>query len=170
MSSSLDNHGQNHLEAASLYALRTLPLNEIPAFEAHLAACSECRSEVQSLRSIVECFVDWPTDVLRPPQSLWDKLARRIAKETGDKPLLTPPPPATKSEWEEAAPGIFVKLLAANFEMSLVSMLVRLAPNTDYPPHVHAGIEELHLLHGELMVNDLKLGHFDSRQNSLRSK
>src|SRR5258708_6861274 len=38
-----------------------------------------------------------------------------------------------------------------------VSMLVRLAPGTDYPPHCHAGVEELHLLHGELMIGDKKL-------------
>jgi anti-sigma factor ChrR (cupin superfamily) len=36
-------------------------------------------------------------------------------------------------------------------------MLVRLAPNTEYPPHTHAGVEELHLLDGELWINDRKL-------------
>jgi anti-sigma factor ChrR (cupin superfamily) len=36
-------------------------------------------------------------------------------------------------------------------------MLVRLAPGTDYPRHRHAGVEELHLLHGELMIDDKKL-------------
>jgi anti-sigma factor ChrR (cupin superfamily) len=36
-------------------------------------------------------------------------------------------------------------------------MLVRLAPGTDYPRHRHAGVEELHLLHGELMIGDKKL-------------
>ena len=37
-----------------------------------------------------------------------------------------------------------------------VRMLVRLARGTDYPPHRHAGVEELHLLHGELMIDDRK--------------
>ena len=36
-------------------------------------------------------------------------------------------------------------------------MLVRLGPGVDYPPHRHAGVEELHLLHGELVVDDKKL-------------
>jgi anti-sigma factor ChrR (cupin superfamily) len=36
-------------------------------------------------------------------------------------------------------------------------MLVRLAPGADYPPHRHGGVEELHLLHGELMIGDRKL-------------
>jgi anti-sigma factor ChrR (cupin superfamily) len=38
-----------------------------------------------------------------------------------------------------------------------VSMLVRLAPGTDYPPHTHAGVEELHLLQGELLIDTRKL-------------
>jgi anti-sigma factor ChrR (cupin superfamily) len=36
-------------------------------------------------------------------------------------------------------------------------MLVRLAPGAEYPPHRHAGVEELHLLHGELMIDANKL-------------
>jgi anti-sigma factor ChrR (cupin superfamily) len=35
-----------------------------------------------------------------------------------------------------------------------VSMLVRLDPGTDYPGHRHAGVEELHLLHGILKVDE----------------
>jgi len=38
-----------------------------------------------------------------------------------------------------------------------VSMLVRLAPGGEYPPHTHAGTEELHLLDGELWIDDRKL-------------
>jgi anti-sigma factor ChrR (cupin superfamily) len=36
-------------------------------------------------------------------------------------------------------------------------MLVRLAPGGEYPPHTHAGLEELHLLEGELWIDDRKL-------------
>jgi anti-sigma factor ChrR (cupin superfamily) len=36
-------------------------------------------------------------------------------------------------------------------------MLVRLAPNTAYPPHRHAGVEELYLLEGELWIENQKL-------------
>jgi anti-sigma factor ChrR (cupin superfamily) len=36
-------------------------------------------------------------------------------------------------------------------------MLVRLAPNTSYPPHRHAGFEELYLLEGELWIENRKL-------------
>jgi anti-sigma factor ChrR (cupin superfamily) len=89
--------------------------------------------------------------------SLWGPLAQRIAEETGKEPVLPPLQLPAKSEWEEVATGIFCKLLATDTEKNCVSMLVRLAPGTDYPPHRHAGVEELHLLHGELMVDDKKL-------------
>ena len=91
------------------------------------------------------------------PESLWDRLAQRISKETGAEPLPAPPHQAVEPEWEEAASGIFVKLLATNHERHRVSMLVQLEPDTEYPPHRHAGIEELYLLQGQLMVDDRKL-------------
>jgi hypothetical protein len=34
---------------------------------------------------------------------------------------------------------------------------IRLAPGVDYPPHTHAEVEELHLLGGELWIDDRKL-------------
>jgi anti-sigma factor ChrR (cupin superfamily) len=55
------------------------------------------------------------------------------------------------------APGISCKLLATDTERGRVSMLVRLAPGTEYPPHRHAGTEELHMLHGDLIVGDRTL-------------
>ena len=69
-------------------------------------------------------------------------------------------PPArrwSEPEWEQVAPGIECKLLATDAEKQRVSMLVRLAPGANYPSHTHAGIEELHLLDGELWIDDRKL-------------
>ena len=36
-------------------------------------------------------------------------------------------------------------------------MLVRLAPGATYPAHTHAGAEELHLLDGELWIDEREL-------------
>ena len=139
------------------YALHILPANEVPAVKTHLAACSECRQELETLRPIIKSFAFWPTDVLRPSPSLWERLARRVAEETGGEPVLPAARQWSEPEWEDVAPGISCKLLATDNERDRVSMLVRLAPGVDYPPHSHAGVEELHLLNGELWVNDRKL-------------
>ena len=96
-------------------------------------------------------------DVLCPSDALRERLAQRIAQDTRGKPELPPPPAWVEPEWEEVAPGISCKLLASDPDGHRVSMLVRLAPGTDYPPHSHAGVEELHLLDGELMIDERKL-------------
>ena len=144
-------------ELVALHALRALDCDESRALQAHIATCSECRQELESLRTVVESFASWPTDLLRPAESLWDRLAHRIADESGSEPLAHTTPDRLEPQWEEAAPGITYKLLATDTERDRVSMLVRLAPGTDYPPHVHAGSEELHLLAGELYIDDRKL-------------
>jgi anti-sigma factor ChrR (cupin superfamily) len=101
--------------------------------------------------------VGWPTDVLRPAESLWGRVAERIAGDTATRPFAPSLEAAVKPAWEEAAPGIHVQILARNAENDSVTMLVRLDPGTDYPGHIHAGTEELHLLHGVLKVDDRTL-------------
>jgi anti-sigma factor ChrR (cupin superfamily) len=157
MSSSAASSHREHAESVVFYALRALPASEVAAVEAQMAACPDCRREIETLRPVVSAFVAWPTDVLRPSTSLWDRLARRIAADTGQEPLVPEPPRQPEPEWEEPAPGIFVKLLATDTEQDRVSMLVRLTPGAAYPPHVHADVEELYLLDGELMIDEKKL-------------
>jgi hypothetical protein len=92
---------------------------------------------------------------LPPLARLWSQIEQRI----GFPGEAGPPPPWIWAEpdWKHVAPNISCKLLANDLEHHRVSMLVRLAPGGDYPPHRHAGLEELHLLHGELWIDDRKL-------------
>jgi DNA-directed RNA polymerase specialized sigma24 family protein len=96
-------------------------------------------------------------DVLSPTSFLWGAIAKRIVAESGLIPVFTAPQVWEEPEWRQVAPGIECKLLATDDQRERVSMLVRLAPGTDYPPHTHAGVEELHLLHGELWIDGRKL-------------
>jgi hypothetical protein len=164
MNSAPGEHGREHSELLHLYAVRALPASEVRFLEAHLATCADCQEEMETLRPIVESFVSWPTDVLRPSASLWDRLTQRIAAETGEQPVLPAPERWTEAEWKDVAPGISCKLLATDTEKNRVSMLVRLAPGTDYPPHRHAGVEELYMLDGELNVDDEKFYPGDYRR------
>jgi anti-sigma factor ChrR (cupin superfamily) len=95
--------------------------------------------------------------VLRPTTSLQIRLADRIAKESGTQPVIPPAPQWSEPEWAQVAPGIECKLLATDTERRRISMLVRLAPGAIYPPHIHGGVEELHLLDGELWIDERKL-------------
>src|SRR5262245_6818151 len=118
----------NRCEKAELvcaYALQTLAASEIAAIEAHIAWCPDCQRELESLRPVVGRFVSWRPDVLRPTTSLPAPLARRMAAETGKRPVLRPARQWSEPEWEEVAPGIECKLLATDTERHRVSMLVR---------------------------------------------
>jgi anti-sigma factor RsiW len=157
MTSASDMDRCDQMELVSAYVLRALPLGEASSMEAHFATCAQCREELQALRPIIDSFAAWPIEVLRPPTSIWDRLLQRIESQTPNDP----PPQRSRDwvepDWEEAAPGISCKLLATNADQDRVTMLVRLAPGVEYPPHTHAGVEELHLLQGELWIDDRKL-------------
>lgn len=157
MNSKPSGHNQGHLDIVFLFALEALSASEMASAEAQISSCEDCRHEIETLRPIVKSFVGWPIDVLRPTEALWGRLAERIATEAGTRPFVPPAEAPGKPEWEQAAPGIHVKILAKNAQMDSVSMLVRLDPGTDYPAHRHAGVEELHLLHGVLKVDDRTL-------------
>ena len=144
-------------EATCACTAQALEARELAAAEAHIASCTDCQREVESLRSVLNRFVAWPTDVLRPTTSLQTRLALRVAEETGTPPVLPPARQWSEPEWEQVAPGIECKLLATDTERHRVSMLVRLAPGASYPAHTHTGVEELHLLHGELWIDERKL-------------
>ncbi|HZZ87932.1 MAG TPA: cupin domain-containing protein [Caulobacteraceae bacterium] len=150
-------NGCEFSELTCAYALQALPAIELAGLEAHIAACVDCQGELESLRRVVDRFVYWPADLLRPSASLQGRLAMRLAEETGN--LVEPPAGGRSSDhgWEPVAAGIECQLLATDKEHSRVSMLVRLAPETSYPAHTHAGVEELHLLSGELWIDARKL-------------
>jgi anti-sigma factor RsiW len=144
-------------EVTCAYALQVLPASEVAAAEAHIASCPDCQRELESLRPVVDRFVSWPIDVLRPTTSLQARLALRIAEETGKEQVTPPARQWSEPEWEQVAPGTEFKLLATDTERHRVSMLVRLAPGASYPAHTHAGVEELHLLDGELWIDERQL-------------
>ena len=161
MNSVSDHHHEEHLDVVFLYALQALPANEMPVVEAQISQCAACRVQLEALRPIIASFLSWPTDVLRPAVPLWERVAQRIAADTGKPPISLVSKLANMPEWEDPAPGISCQLLATDTENDCVSMLVRLAPGTEYPRHRHAGVEELYLLHGELMIDAKKVSPGD---------
>jgi anti-sigma factor ChrR (cupin superfamily) len=144
-------------EATAVYALHSLLPGEVAATETHIPLCADCRRELENLQPVVDLFAAWPTDVLRPANSLGRRLAERIAGETGAEPMFPALPRWSEPDWKQVAPGIECKLLATDEERHRVSMLVRLEPGASYLPHTHAGVEELHLLDGELWIDERKL-------------
>jgi quercetin dioxygenase-like cupin family protein len=157
MSTSLNSHGTERSDRIMLYVLQALPACEMSEMEVHIAECSECSRQVERIRPVVDSFVAWPRAVLRPTAPLWERLARQIAEETGEVAPTALEDRWQEPEWKEAAPGLLYQLLSTDNRTDRVTMLVRLEPGAEYPAHVHAGLEELHLLDGELWIDDRKL-------------
>ena len=130
----------------------------MPAIQAHIASCPDCQRELESLRPVIHRFVSWPTDVLRPATSLQARLALRIAEETGKPPAAAAGAGGGPSRnGNRSRPGSNASCWRPTRDRQRVSMLVRLAPGASYPAHTHAGVEELHLLAGELWIDERKL-------------
>lgn len=156
-----DGAGCERTQELAEVTLRGLTEAEESELETHVKECSACCEELRGIRSVVEALQDWPTEILRPSTQLWSRLAKRIASDASS---ATPLPSdsgsvrwAGEPEWREVAPGISCKLLSTDAGSERVTMLVRLAPGVPYPPHRHAGVEELHLLSGELWIDRRKL-------------
>ena len=103
--STFHQNGCEHSAVTCAYAAQALASSEVAAAEAHIILCPDCQREVESLRPVVNQFVSWPTDVLRPTTSLQRRLALRIAEETGKPPVLPTARQWVEPEWEQVAPG-----------------------------------------------------------------
>lgn len=121
--------------------------------------------EPELLSPLVDSFAAWPVDILRPSDPTWSRLQQRIGEKKSEEPALPEVLAWREPEWEDVAPGISCKPLATDMQHDRVSMLVRLAPDTAYPPHRHTGVEKLFLLDGELWIQDRKLHPGDYNRN-----
>ena len=140
-----------------LYVLQELPAGEMLAMEAHLANCSDCRRQIEALRPVVDGYLASRSTALRPTVSLWERLASRLAEDTGEAVASAFEDDWKEPEWKEGAPGLWYQLLSKDADTQRVTMVVRLEPGIKYPPHSHAGLEELYLLEGELWIDNRKL-------------
>lgn len=159
MSSSSDNQRCERRDLVASYALAALERSETELMKAHLPTCPDCQQEYRALSSVTDTLSAWGAQTLPRSAPLWNRLAERISTQ----PQQQFAAPAEQVQgwpeprWKEVAPGISCKLLSTDNEADRVSMMVRLAPNTSYPPHRHAGVEELYLLEGELWIENRKL-------------
>jgi anti-sigma factor ChrR (cupin superfamily) len=146
----------DQVSLAELFAFEALPSPERAAFATHLDGCACCQREIQKLQPVLRALDQWPGAELPPPESLWNRLAGEFEQADVVARRFSELPELEAASWEQPAPGIYCKILATDAEHR-VSMLVRLDPGVEYPPHTHAGVEELHLLDGELWIDDRKL-------------
>ncbi|MFO0981051.1 MAG: cupin domain-containing protein [Planctomycetota bacterium] len=163
------------LEMASLYALTSLPDDELEHYEAHLQVCVLCRQEVQSLKDAAAALT-LLAPAVAPPPSLRAKVLSRFRQERdrrpGERASTTEQRPwqhwdadrpqgdlffalGQESQWERTGfDGIDIRRLFVDPSHDRVTMLVRMAPGAAYPSHRHGSAEECYVISGDLRVGD----------------
>jgi len=167
-------------ELAALYLAGAMTATEQAAFEAHLASgCPRCREELRNLDAAVEALGGAPAEVAPDPE-----IRRRLLGRMADAAAASSAEPAPASgahsnpqvwkrwsgdepgadwfiqrdqeaDWEATGiEGIHIRRLFVDRARNQISMLVRMAPGTAYPRHVHDGPEECLVLEGDLRAGE----------------
>lgn len=145
-------------ELAASYLLGHLDQTETAEFEAHLRLpCTVCQQELLSLAQVL-------AKLSAPEQSSAsrERLERflRSSGESGDRTEIRPGILIARSSsmtWRSSADGIDSKLLFEDAERRYATSLVRMQARASYPPHCHAGVEEVFLLEGDLSLEGITL-------------
>ncbi len=161
-------------ELAALYAAGALTDAERDAFEAHLeSGCAACAAEVRLYGPVTaDLATALPQEAppLRVRDSLLDRIRHAAVAAEGNSPLLPhlraeartdpghPNPVVhrpTEGPWQDTAvAGVRLRVLHVDQARNHFTALVRMAPGTAYPRHVHSGPEECLVLEGDLRVGD----------------
>lgn len=173
-------------ERAAAHAIGGLDAGEARDMEQHLAACAPCREEVETLRAVAGQLALLAPGAA-PPAGLRARLVERLraTSQGGLRPVpaaAQEPPAQAWKAWRADTPaldgltyvardatgwqqtvfeGVQARRLFVDEANDRVTMLVRMAPGSSYPAHVHGGAEECYVLEGDLQVGDLRMGAGD---------
>jgi anti-sigma factor ChrR (cupin superfamily) len=176
--SAAELHEEIALQAA-LYALGCLPNDEVARLEEHLAGCPECAAATRELEEAATALSALAPEA-DPPAGLRERLLERVAapRPGGAAEERAPAPsptqfwkrwadraaegpgfvPAGATGWEPVGvPGVLAKGLFVDASLDRVTMLVRIAPGSSFPPHRHGGPEECYVLEGDLDDGETRL-------------
>ena len=157
-------------ELAALYAGGALTYEERVQFEEHLATgCPLCQAEINRLNSVLAALYA-ATEPIPVPPEIRARLIQRIASAPPAgaasplRPRLDEVPAdggqpaqdlvikrAAEATWESTEiPGVQIRVLFMDRANNQFTALVRMAPGTSYPSHIHSGPEECLVLEGDL--------------------
>lgn len=177
-------------ELAEAYAAGALPAQRRSEYEGHLASCSLCSAEVNTLGQIVAGLALASPELTGSESAAegWERISARLKDSTGlqhtgsiqtwrgwqaDDPHAGPLGLFLRRDdgqgWEQtASPGVEARKLFSDPAADRVTMLVRMQPGSSYPAHRHAGPEECYVLEGDLQVGDdleMKAGDFQRAES-----
>jgi anti-sigma factor ChrR (cupin superfamily) len=154
-------------EQASLFVLGALSSAEEAAFARELADNPPLQELVNTLRKTADLLLQ-AVPPHQPPGELKRRILQRLGPTAAPGATARPAPPgfafieAADAGWKPLpVEGAWVKLLSADQASGYVVLLGKLEAGRRYPPHTHAGSEDLYLLTGDLHVGSYVLGPGD---------
>lgn len=147
------------------YAFGTMTAAEAGEFEQHLReGCVACSTLVTRAREIEGGLGLAATPVAPRPELRATLMARVGAAPSADTQVWRRWQ-GSEAEWrlvrsdeggfeKTKIPGIEVRRLSVDEARQQVTMMIRMAPGTRYPPHRHGGREECFVLSGDLRHAD----------------
>lgn len=147
-------------ERAALFAAGAMSEGERQEFEAHLTAgCGLCQAEVDVLATVAARLGE-SAPVRRPRAALRQRVQDAVAA-ADDVVMENDGVRFVRSQfltWENHGDGVpQTKRLSHDAERGYRTVLVRMRPGDKYPRHRHAGIEEVYLLEGDLLINGISM-------------
>ncbi len=146
-------------ESGALYALGALAPDEAAAFESRLLAGEVDARELEDHLQVMTALCEEIASVMPAPRrTLKDAVMAAVTPQAEEQPPAETMPRqifvlAGEGEWQQAAPGISLKILHADPHGERTTVLVRIDPGAAYPPHRHRGVEECLVLEGDLHVD-----------------
>ena len=154
------------VDLAALYVAGAMSREEMEQFEQRLEGDAQARAAVKSFDD-VDAFLIQDISPITPDPKTKERLFARIELEkqsaVGDFPELPPTIlRADEQEWRSSGiPGVTIRMLYADRKNNRMTVLIRLAPGTVYPGHVHDQPEECLMLEGDLDFGDYVLNAGD---------
>jgi anti-sigma factor ChrR (cupin superfamily) len=157
------------LEQAALYVLGVLGAEEARLFEQHLHECPACEAEVERTREALSGLSLEAAEAVPDPGVRAHLLEQvKAEQEAGSQTQVwkrwsMAPPDGVhvvrgdEQGWQTILDGLEVKQLFADPAAENVTMLVRMAPGSEYPAHRHGGHEQCFVLEGDVEVGEIKL-------------
>ncbi len=139
----------------------------------HVNECPDCLSSWQAVQAVISSMA-WIAPAINPPTRVKSRIMGAIsAKQSTEQPWKTwqsdnldeelDVTTEQERQWNTTAfQGVEVCQLAADPDLDRITMLVRMAAGSAYPPHTHGGFEECYVVFGDLKVGNrtLKQGDF----------
>lgn len=141
-------------ELAALYVTGAMTPDERRRFDEHLAAgCGACAGAIRRLAFVAQA--------LAPAEQTGEASAPASPSDTAIVPRPGPPVVVVRvddTQWRDGPyDGVMVRVLHVDHERLQYTALVRMAPHTVCPEHVHSAVSQCLIIEGELQVGDQTL-------------